>query len=365
MKQIEFPIEKSQKLLLKTILCGKSDVRRHYAQWVDSVNYEKHIDGQSYALLPALYKKLLEIDCKDENMPRFSGVYKKSLYKNSLNINNFISLGRILNSQQISFTALKGIALVLNYHDDIGVRSMGDIDILVNKNDMPHVISLFGDSGFISDCGYDIMDNLNMGHSYSFHDKKGTEVDLHWQVLPLLFRDLPPCKTVFSSFQGIDFNILAPEDFIIHICLHGASWNPVTNIRWIYDLHTIISNDNIDWKYILNKMENTKYAYALFVMFSCFNRISSLKIPQEVVENLKEYENQRDNRKFAKKSILRPKSIIGILGWYRYSLHYNDKNIFEKLLRFPKCKLMTSDYDTYFEILSAYVKKHIFKISSN
>jgi hypothetical protein len=155
--------------------------------------------------------------------------------------------------------------------------------------------------------------------------------------------------------------MLAPEDFIFQVCLHGATWDPVSSIRWIFDLYTVLSQEEtIDWEKLIGKIEGTRLPYLFYVIFICFNDLSSLKVPDWIVSRLYKNGNNRVCKKHAKNKIIRPKTIIGRIDWYGFSYHFKDLNFLSRLAKYPGHRLRMSKYERYRDMLAGYIKKHVF-----
>lgn len=362
MKEIRFPVSESQVFLLKAIIGNDRTAVKSYKKWIDAVNFTNYIDGESYALIPALYKRLSVLGFDDINMNKYKGIYKKAFYKNSLLLNLINTIGAELNSRKIPVTVLKGIPMLINYLGDMGVRSMGDVDMVVDRENVPDTIKILEAYGFRSDCGYNIYENIESRHSYSFSNDKDLEIDLYWTSIPVSYENVKLDALREFTYKGVILNMLVPEDLIFQVCLHGASWDPVVSIRWIFDLHTILQEETeIVWKKLLARIANTRLPYVFYLQFMCFNEISSLKIPDWVIQKLYENGNNRLCRKHAKIKIIRPKTIFGRIGWYGYSLHFQDRSFIYRLTNYPRHRLMMSRYDRYRDLLAAYIRKYVLK----
>lgn len=360
MKDFKLPISTSQELLLKTLVGKKSEALAYYNSWISSVNLDEHVDSETYKLMPPLFKRLESLGIKDKNTSIYKGIYKKSFFKNCMLLYNLQLLGEKLQKREISFTTLKGIPLIVEYLDDIGIRSMNDIDMVVDKKDMAETIKVLNELGYKSDCNYDICENLHVRHSYSFRNNQNSEIDLYWIILPSHYNDIKLNETKEILYKNISFNMLSCENFIIQTCIHAADWDPVFNIRWITDLSVILDRENnIDWQIILGKIKNSRFSYIFYLFFDYFNKLSELKVPEEIVNELKIFGNNKKNHLHARKELLRPKTIFGRLKWYRYTLHYNDRNIFYRLYYYPKYILVLSKYDGYTDLAKAFVSKYI------
>lgn len=97
------------------------------------------------------------------------------LLKNSKTFLMHITVAKILEEANISYTIIKGVVSAY-YYPDAYVRPMGDTDVLVKKEDAQKVFELFKEKGFeINKKSI----NVNVGHHVEF--KKGIQhVELHY-----------------------------------------------------------------------------------------------------------------------------------------------------------------------------------------
>ncbi|MCK5811891.1 MAG: nucleotidyltransferase family protein [Clostridiales bacterium] len=360
MKHLKLSITSSQKYLLQAIVGNVFDLPIYYDAWINQVNIVDYIDGESYRLLPLLYKRLVKGNIVDENINRYKGVYKKTLFKNSIHFNNLLSVGRELNKNHIPFTVIKGLAIILTYDQDKGLRHMNDIDLLVTKKQIPDTISVLQSHGFSPQFSYDVATNIDTRHSFAFSNSLGFEIDLHWKSNYLRNINITLTKTIALNYKGVAVNVLTPENQIINTLLHAATWDPVFIIRWVTDLYTILENeDAINWKEIINIIKNSSYSYTIYIMLSFFNEVSSIKIDEWVLLDCKKYGNNKKNMVCSKKNLTPPKTVFGKLGWHGYTMTNNDLSLYKKIIGFPKDVLMNSPYDSYCSLWKAFFRKHI------
>lgn len=360
MRPITLPVTSSQRYLLQSIIGSKVDLSLHYDSWVNQVNIVDYIDGESYRLLPLLYKRLTEQNILDENRNKYKGIYKKTLFKNSIHFKNLLTVGKELNNNYIPFTVIKGLAIMLTYDQDKGLRHMNDIDLVVSKKQIPSTITILKSCGFTPQFSYDVATNIETRHSFAFVNKLGFEIDLHWKSNYLRNINIVLSETTTLSYQGVSLQVLTPENQIINTLLHAATWDPVFIIRWITDLYTILDNEKeINWKEIINTIKDSSFVYTIYLMLSYFNEISSIKIDKWVLSICKKYGNNRKNLICAKKNLIKPKTIFGKLGWHGYVMANYDLSLYKKITGFPKNVLMNSPYDSYVSLWKAFVKKYL------
>ncbi len=160
-----------------------------------------------------------------ENLQKY---YYKNLQKNTLIYSEFESICLQLNSVSISPILLKGIYLAQFIYENISLRQLSDIDVLLEGKNIEAaartILSLgfhfrgIGKSDFISQC-------QDAKHIPMLCSKQGVSIELHMRI----FRDSSgypiPRSCFFEDLQTIGYNdvhasVFSPELFIISLCLH-------------------------------------------------------------------------------------------------------------------------------------------------
>jgi len=362
MKEINLPITQPQNYLLKVLIGDSASAKEYYEKWVDLVNIVDFIDGESYKLLPMLYQKLVSLNILDENINKYKGLYKRTLFQNSMHLKNLYLIGKQLNEQNIPFSVIKGMSMLLYYYKNNALRYMNDIDIVVKKEHIKQTIILLEKIDFKSKNIDNIYENIDIRHSYTFSNKLGFRIDLHWKAIYLNHKNIDISETIPIVKNNIAMNILTPENQILNTLIHAISWDPLFTLRWIVDLHVILTKEkNINWLYIIEKVKNSNVSFSFYLMLEYFNKISDIKVDNKYIDLLKVNGNNRKNYIFAKKNLIHPKTVFGKLGWFLYSGIYSEKNIFIKLIYFPRYILLNSQYKSYTSLFAAFLSKYIFR----
>jgi len=147
---------------------------------------------------------------------------------------------------------LKGAPLSLRYYGDLGLRPMADIDLVVRRGDASAAMDLLRRESWrpATDRPETLIPIL---HATGFAKDAAHSLDLHWQLMP----ECPEPnadrgyweRSVPLELEGEPTRTLAPTDQLLHVCVHGASWNPSPPIRWVADAMMILGSDGvqIDW----------------------------------------------------------------------------------------------------------------------
>lgn len=190
-----------------------------------------------HGVAPLLYNNLKRIQ-KRRSIPQRVMDELRTAYNATLARNMYIyaELNSILGAfheKKVEVILLKGAALAKTVYGDIGLRPMGDIDILVKKDDLPHAEKI------ITGLGYLFYSNgpeaewfrENYYHLSYIHPEKNIPVEIHWHIItkshPVRTRNIDTdiierwwerANTV--EISGNKVLILCPDDLIFHLCLH-------------------------------------------------------------------------------------------------------------------------------------------------
>ncbi len=245
-------VDAGQCHLLRAILPGPEGPAPHYARWRECVDFED-LDSGSFRLLPMLFRSLEGCGRRDDLFERIKGVYRYTLFKNSLIRAHFRRTATALHEAGVGLMALKGGAMLLRYYPDCGVRPMNDIDILVRRRDARAAMGVLRGQGW--SCSYAMAPERALGvyNSLPFAADRGFELDLHWRIMTEYGGRMEEGElwdaAVAVEDDGVPVRILSPEDQVMHACAHGVKWNVLPPIRWIPDLAAILRTDGrvMDW----------------------------------------------------------------------------------------------------------------------
>ena len=107
--------------------------------------------GSSHYVIPALYYKLKQRDylklLNDELVSYMEEIYSQNLKRNLDLVKEVNEISKLFKSNNIDHVFLKGAALVSSIYS-LGIRMVGDIDILINNDQILKAKSLMKDYGY-------------------------------------------------------------------------------------------------------------------------------------------------------------------------------------------------------------------------
>jgi hypothetical protein len=223
-----------------TLLCqllndtqGNSTARTQL-QYLANAEWEQIINlaGQ-HGILPILYRRIKALDepldIPEAALQRLHTAYLTNATRNTLFLHEGGIIFKALKDAGIPVIGLKGLFLLENIYQDIGLRQMSDLDIMLHKTHIPQVFNILDVLGYQPTTYFDIRnENFDIKHVPPLLKPQGPYyVELHWTILEenepftidatgLWERAMP------ASIASVDALALSPEDLVLHLCLHLA-----------------------------------------------------------------------------------------------------------------------------------------------
>ncbi len=240
----------TQLLLLQASLWSKELAFPAWTEWRRREPNLDTIEEGSYRLLPLLYRNLAPQLVEDRDAGRLKGIYRRSWAANQLALKAGRKAIGALADADIEVLALKGAALAEVAYLDAGARPMGDIDLAVPPPQVGDAVRALNRAGFtaVEDSPERV---LTVRHSLAFHDADGQEVDLHRGLLWRAGLDEEFWRgSITTQVGGAEIRVLNPADQLLHVCAHGAAWNPIHPLRWAADAFKVIetAGPELDWE---------------------------------------------------------------------------------------------------------------------
>lgn len=204
-----------------------------------------------------------------------SNVIKLNMFQ-IYKVDKFNEILSDLNELNIEVIALKGIVL-RNYYPRPEFRTMGDLDILIHKDDYCTVKEYLLKRGFN-------MENEDHPVHTEFINNSGISIEVHWKLINNETYAYDTVNFEENLWNGIDdFKIndiviktLGKEDFLLHLCIHMAKHLRGTGfgLRQVYDIaaFSIKEYKNIDWIIFEEKARKCgafKFSLTLFKLINC------------------------------------------------------------------------------------------------
>lgn len=172
----------------------------------------------------------------------------------------------LMESKGIDTLPYKGPLLTKMLYEDLELRQFGDLDIVIQPEDMQSVEKLLVAEGYRPYFGEKTAAELNAymksknEHTYDFyHDRKQFFIEIHWRFWPSFFSSVNP-KDIWhrrepDELAGITVSNFKIEDYLIILCMHGSrhQWE---RLSWLCDIALLLQKyPNLDWQQVFNLAE--------------------------------------------------------------------------------------------------------------
>ena len=365
-----------QELLLKAALLTGNDAISAWQKWKTDVDINL-LDHASNNLLPLLYYILTEQGIKDPTIDRYKGTFRKTWYKNQLLMSELKVLISAFQKADIKTMALKGIALILKYYPNYGLRPMGDIDVMVPINKIPKALLLLEDEGWKSKVnllfetkGHTIFTHKKLDEQYftvrdscNFVNSSKREFDLHGHVISQYFNDRVDgdfweSAQLFNISDELFTNLLSPTDTLFQVIMHGFKEGNIRNIRWIADSYIIISKSKIDWEHLRATAEQHESIIYLVKGISYLKGLLNVSIPEYWLIELQNINlSPKDYRLFRKES-----NVNFLNSWFIHSRLHINTNFLLRAILFPKHLKRALLLNNHMQIPIYFIYKILFRI---
>jgi hypothetical protein len=286
---------KPEQLLLLHAIIEKSDrsALDYFTEWDRSSDNMDQVEGDTFRVLPLLYKRLSKTGRSIHQLNRLKGIYRLSWYRNTLLFHKALQVLAELEQMSVPVILLKGIALVTAYYEDIGARLMKDVDFLVREEDFDKTLRFLKKKGWKSKYGVLLSKPAKHIHSVDLTNQEGCDLDVHWRAFYQCPWDGADDSlwenTEELVFQGLAIRILNPTQQILHICAHGVQWNEISSIRWIVDVIKILErrSNSVDWQLLVSESSARNLCLTMLHTLSYLKSEFQTDIPDDVLESLK------------------------------------------------------------------------------
>ena len=211
----------NNKNLLQQLLC--EDINWEIVQRLSNL----------HLVTPIVYHVLKDLD-HENKIPKtilqiLKGTYKQTVMRNLGLFSTLNSVLRVFNENEISVILLKGAALADDLYNNIGLRHMSDIDVLVKQNQMDEVNTALSKVGCRPEPLYQWHIQRNIRINYI--NKRSQRLQVHWEVLhgdsfsqnflplpsDILWQNTMPITYDTQSALSLEHTINA-----LYLCLHTA-----------------------------------------------------------------------------------------------------------------------------------------------
>jgi hypothetical protein len=242
--------------------------------------------AKRHKLLPLLYYHLNTINdafIPSEIIASLRSYFQINIQRNLLLTFELLKLLKIFKEHQIVAIPLKGPVLATFAYGNFGLRSISDLDIIVDRSDFLKAEQLLSNNKYQADINNDI-ENKQQG-SY-INSEFSVSVDLHYNFAPKNYAVSVKINSFFKDLQLIaiantQVDIFSTENLVLYLCLEGSKeyWRKISRLC---DLAELIQNDNLDWDLLLARAKSLEKERVLFLGIFLVKKVLNASIPNNI-----------------------------------------------------------------------------------
>jgi len=239
-------------------------IRTSRLEQLSTLDWDRVIQlSARHGVTPSLYRRLKTLG-PGTNIPasieqRLRGVYLHSVGRGICLYHELSQVLRMLQNDNIPVIVLKGAFLAEVVYGNIALRSMGDVDLLVEKSDLARVEKILPEMGYSPSRRFWIeAECATHQHLPPFIKPGAAPLEIHWIIVhptgPFridvdgLWKRARP-----TLIAGVEVLVLSPEDLLLHLCLHTSFQHRfIIGLRALCDISETLWHyrDEMDWEQV-------------------------------------------------------------------------------------------------------------------
>lgn len=255
-------------------------------------------DAAAHGLTPLLYRWLKRSDTY-RRLPvgpahELAGQALAVAARNMVLADELGTILRALEERRLPCAPLRGLALAERLYGDITARPIGDLDLLVHKEDLSGVRTVLRGLGFRE---MDRRSGFAQAFSYTlefFRDRHGwIIIEPHWTITYPPFVDRVDMDRVWQRcvrgrVVGVETWLLGQEELLLHLCLHLAHGDGNAPLLWSYDLDRLLrqGQEAFDWSRVLSFARDARLEFLLSQALGEVQALLATPIPDQVLTQL-------------------------------------------------------------------------------
>ncbi len=257
----------------------------HQAEWKALVEQAKDRN-----LAPLLYHQIKQLGLTPPGavLQELEAAYLQTVGRN---IRLYSESGKMLSKlaeHGCPVIVLKGIYLAEHAYDNIGLRPMGDVDLLVRKDDLSRIDQALLALGFVPVEQTRVITETDYHFHYSLNGKN-FNVEIHWSILAS--RDLASAvvdnlwsRASATTSAGVPVLTLSLEDLIVYLCLHTAKHAPEgMQISMLCDIGEVIRRygSTIQWQKVSEFARQWNLVRTVYVILCLAQELLGVPVPED------------------------------------------------------------------------------------
>jgi hypothetical protein len=250
----------------------------------------------AHHVAPFLYHRARQLDLVDSLpdtvLPMLRHAYLATAADNMRLYHLLHTILDLLRQHGIPVVVLKGGHLAEIVYGNIGLRPMGDLDLLVHWQDLLRLEDVLLPAGYRQTQPHLGIDGAD--HHVRYAGPKGDLIEFHWDLLDPLWParfDVDRLWAASSevSLAGTSATVLSAEDLLLHLCAHPCMDRLIFGLKTLCDISetAYFYRGRIDWQAIRQRSQRWQLDRCAYLMFQLAHDLLSVPVPGWLLESLR------------------------------------------------------------------------------
>jgi Uncharacterised nucleotidyltransferase len=213
------------------------------------------IEPGVFALLPLVYRRLMEGGYEDSLGPRLKGIVRKTWVLNNLLLEQSNEVGRELRDAGLQAMFVEGPVLAKRFYPDLAMRPSSYFDVLVDSNDVEKALAPLAALGWRADP--DVLtprkDRRGLVNEHGHRGVVRTSLSVDFTGPKGRRRAHAPLWDGAERLQDGESDLLVPSrtDCMLAVCVTHARAESISGPQWVADAKMLLEGD-IDWPRLIS-----------------------------------------------------------------------------------------------------------------
>jgi hypothetical protein len=301
-----------QKLLLRTAFTGEEASAAAWRQVGPQLDLDE-LELGSFPLLPLVHRQLDRLGIEDRDVPRLTGIYRRTWYLNRVRLEGLTPALRALEDCGAEPVVVDGWQIPAHYYDgDFGLRPVEDLDVLVRPGRADAAARALARAGFegprdvvagaarfVHADGRTCVLHQRLSREFSAPERGGEVEELGVETFEI-------------SLGELSARALGPADELVRVCLTGARATQLPNVLWVAEALAVVRKEAaaIDWERLVRQARRLRATLRLRDALVYLHRELDAPIPADTVRQLEATPTRRRER-LAHREAGRRRRLIG------------------------------------------------------
>ena len=196
-------------------------------------------------------------------------------------------------ARNLPVIVLKGTYLVDQIYPSPGARAVGDTDLLVPPDRIAEAVAVLEELGYAGRAPFS-PSSLNIRKHLDIYQRAGHAVELHFELmdphepLPVPVAEIWQ-RAVPATVAGCPAFVLAPEDQLLHLCIHGTLQHQLNfDMRFLTDIvvYSQYAAQQLNWPLLVARVRHMRWSHSVWLALTLASRLLGAPIPPEVCAQL-------------------------------------------------------------------------------